>query len=178
MNLNLIEAARSGDTRNVEALIEEIWPDAYRLARAILSETHAAQDVAQDACVIVYRTIGSLRSVEAFRVWFYRIVVREASEYKRRSASLPLPDSGVYDADRSSAIDLWQALDALPASLREVVVLHYFEDLTSREIATILRVPDSTVRFRLMVARRKLRPMIGEAIDAAPSVTKGHVHAV
>jgi len=53
-----------------------------------------------------------------------------------------------------------QALALLSPHLREVTVLHYFEDLPSREIAAILGVPDGTVRFRLLMARRQLRRIL------------------
>ena len=44
-----------------------------------------------------------------------------------------------------------------------VVVLRYFEELSSREIASVLRIPDGTVRFRLMLAKRALRPLLDNA---------------
>lgn len=144
-----------------DQLIEAVWPDAYRLAYAVLGERGAAEDAAQEACIIVYRSISSLRSREAFKVWLYRIVVREATEIKRRrSRTLAVEREPSYSWDRSDALDLWRALDALPPALRTVIVLHYFEDLTSAEIASVLRIPSATVRFRLVLARRRLRPLL------------------
>jgi len=158
-----IEAARAGDPSDIDRLIETIWPDAYRLARAILGESHAAEDAAQDACVIVYRTISSLREAAAFRVWLYRIVVRAASEIKRRRARR---ESEIVDvatsSDESIRIDVWRALATLPPGLRTIIVLRYFEELSSREIAAVLRIPDGTVRFQLMIGRRRLRPLLAE----------------
>lgn len=71
--LELVEKAMRGEPPDVESLIEAVWPDAYRLAYAVLGERQSAEDVAQEACVVVYRTIASLRSAAAFRVWFYAV---------------------------------------------------------------------------------------------------------
>ena len=145
----------------VERLLESVWLDAYRLAMAIVTQPQSAEDAAQDACVTMYRSISSLRNPGAFRTWFYRIVVREALKQKKLHAA---------------SVDLWRALARLPDNLRTVIVLHYFETLTSREIGKIFGIPEATVRFRLMMARRKLRPLLEEHIS--PNDTKGEVYAL
>jgi RNA polymerase sigma-70 factor (ECF subfamily) len=176
----LVTAARDGGPAQIERLVQTIWPDAYRLAHAILGDRQGAEDAAQEACIIVYRTIASLRSVAAFRVWFSRIVVREAAQLKRRRsrtehAEQPAPAR----ADDTASLDVWRALAALPESLRAVVVLRYFEDLTSREIASVLQIPDGTVRFRLLVARRRLRPLLSDAPEhAASAAGEVRTHAI
>jgi len=88
---HLVEAARQGGQAEIEHLLEVVWPEAYRLARAIVLDRQGAEDAAQEACIILCRSISSLRSAAAFRVWFYRIVVREASELKRRHARIGPP---------------------------------------------------------------------------------------
>ena len=159
----IVEAAIDGGSANVERLLEAIWVDAYRLAKAILGESQSAQDVAQDACVTMFRSISSLRSPDAFRTWFYRIVVRQALKQKKLQAPYPIlqMDTG-HSHDPAASIDLWRALAKISDGLRTVIVLHYFEALTSREIGRVLNVPEATVRFRLMTARCKLRPLLKE----------------
>lgn len=157
----LIDAARSGRAADVERLLEAVWPDAYRLARAIVGEAHTAEDTAQEACLQMFRSIATLRNSDAFRTWFYRIVVREALKQKARltvSATLVADDG--YCEDRSALVDLWRALATLPVHLRSVIALHYFEGLSSREIGKIVGVPEATVRFRLMTARRRLQRLL------------------
>ncbi len=164
----LVEAARSGAREEIERLLQTIWPDAYRLAFAVLGDGPSAEDAAQDACVIVYRTIASLRDPAAFRTWFYRLVVRESSRLKRqRSRPESASEAAAHEPDHAASLDIWRALSTLPQHLREVVVLRYFEDLPSREIASTLRIRDGAVRFRLMVARRRLRSLLGEVFENA-----------
>ena len=175
--IELIDAARSGGAAEIERLLEAAWPDAYRLARAILAHDQGADDVAQEACVNTYRSIGTLRSSDAFRTWFYRIVLREALKAKKHLAtSMPLSGDAVYYDDPAAAIDLWRALATLPEHLRAVVVLTYFEDLSSREVGQILRIPDATVRFRLMTAKRRLLPLLRE--NAPSDSSKGELYAL
>jgi RNA polymerase sigma-70 factor (ECF subfamily) len=159
----LVDAARTGGRDEIEMLLRTIWPDAYRLARAVLGEAQPAEDAAQEACIIVYRTIASLRSSAAFRTWFYRIVVREAAELKRRRPRTePAPEAPASAVDQTAPVDVWRALSMLSSTLRDVVVLRYFEDLSSPEIAAVLSIPEGTVRFRLMIARQRLRPLLGD----------------
>lgn len=167
----LIDAARRGGTAEIASLLEAIWPEAYRLAKAILQEEAAAQDAAQDACIVIYRSITSLRNTGAFATWFYRIVTREAFKQKQLLKSTEATGSEfAYQDDRDAIADLWRALGTLSMHHRSVVVLHYLEGLTSREIAAVLRVPDATVRFRLMIARRRLRQALQET--DSPASTK------
>jgi RNA polymerase sigma-70 factor (ECF subfamily) len=127
--------------------------------------------------VILNRTIGSLRRVEAFGAWWYRIVLREATRSRKRRAFETLDLNPAYEEDPSNAVDVWQAVAALPALLRAVVILRYFEDLSSREIAKILRIPDGTVRFQLMLARNRLHRLLAvhDTAMLSPQKVESHV---
>ena len=168
---DLIERARLGDQGALDDLIAAAWPDAYRLAFAITTNRQCAQDAAQDACVIAYRKIGDLRQAGAFRAWFYRIVVREARRVAKNRATHEDVNDGHYDEDTAQHLDVWRAVESLPSMQRRIVILRYFEDLTSREIATILRIPDGTVRFQLMLARKQLRPLLHVSDESVASVS-------
>jgi len=156
-----IRAARQGNREAIDALVEAVWPRCYRVAFCVLGEGALAEDAAQEACIALCRGIGSLRELDAFNGWLYRIVVRAAARVRRRRSPPPPPDDVNAGLDGATIeIDVQQALALLSPHLREVTVLHYFEDLPSREIAAILGVPDGTVRFRLLMARRQLRRIL------------------
>ncbi len=72
-------AAQSGDPAALADLLRSVWPDAYRVARAIVANHATAEDVAQDACAQVLSSLGGLRDPERFAPWFLRIVVNAAS---------------------------------------------------------------------------------------------------
>ncbi len=156
-----IVAARGGDAAALEALLIAIWPHAYRIALSILHQPPAAEDAAQEACARILLGLGQLRAREAFSVWLYRIVVREALAIERRTRlHEPLDPRAVASAspltDALVRLDVLRALGELPPQQRAVVALHAYADLNSREIAAVLEMPEGTVRYHLSLARRRL----------------------
>lgn len=167
-----IDAARKGGQAEVERLLEMIWPHAYRLARSILGNRQMAEDAAQETCVLIFGRIASLRHPEAFATWFYRIVVRTARKLRKTQTDrVPLLNDVTWSDDCCEILDLEAALGSLSERLRTVLVLYYFEGLSSRQIGKILHVPDATIRFRLMTAKRLMQPML--AINDSPVSSKG-----
>lgn len=154
----LIDSARSDDA-SLERLIEAVWPEAYRLAGSILRDRTLAEDVAQEACADVARSLHALKDPRTFSSWLYRIVTNRSI-----SAARKLPTTVSIDTvrecgtqfDSSDALDLYNALARLPVDQRAALVLHYYGGLNSFEIAEALGVAAATVRFRIMLARRAL----------------------
>ncbi|MHB8141352.1 MAG: RNA polymerase sigma factor [Vulcanimicrobiaceae bacterium] len=174
----LIESAIRGDRPALEALLEATWPDAYRLSRSILRDETLAADAAQEACVIIYRTLGSLRDPAAFRGWWHRIVTREALRLaKRRVGDVTFDDLSDTEAaalvrqeqsgQQYGDVDLQRALAALPVRRRTVLLLRYYAELDSSAIGAALGVPASTVRFHLASAKRQLHRLLSASTRAA-----------
>ncbi|MGC8485158.1 MAG: RNA polymerase sigma factor [Candidatus Baltobacteraceae bacterium] len=185
-DLACTEAARAGDREELDALLTVCWPTAYRIALAIIGENALAEECAQEACAQLVRTLPELREPAAFRGWFYRIVVNAARATLRRERrhrdSVPIDETveRAGDDDDATTIErlgIEHALLALPSMQREAIVLHYYADLTSKEIARVVGVPDGTIRYRLFLAKRRLRVLLGERRDAAPAMTEVNGHA-
>jgi RNA polymerase sigma factor (sigma-70 family) len=172
----LARAASNGAEGAHEALVRALWPDAYRIAWSILGERGAAEDAAQAACAAICAKLPTLSDSGAFVAWAYRIVVSHARDFARARSRLQLRETVGYDDatadatydDPSVRLDLEAAISRLPESLRLVLELHYFIGLNSREVGTALGVPAATVRFRLMMARRRLRPLLCDS-TASPA---------
>lgn len=164
MRLNVppevFEAARRGDEAGMEDLLRLLWPHAYRIARSIVHDDARAEDAAQESCAIVYREIYSLRSPSALCVWVYRIVLREALRAEKVRSAEILHVAYTMHNDIEMKIDVDRALGLLPADQRAVIVLRYYADLNSSEIARILGIPSPTVRFRLVRARNRLSDLL------------------
>jgi len=176
----LLAAAISGDRAATDRVIVACWPHAYRIAAAILRSREAAEDAAQEACAVLYRNVVRLRVPAAFNTWFYRIVVRQATllQRKRRlaeivAAVLPQPEA---ETDPTSRIDVLAAVDRLPTRQRTVVMLSYYARMNSREIAGVLGIPDSSVRFALMNAKKTLATLLDDR--ATPAFRWENAHAV
>jgi len=166
---DLAQAASNGDAGAYEALVRVLWPNAYRIAWSILGDRGAAEDAAQAACATICAKLSALADTRAFVAWSYRIVVSHARDHARARSRLQRRETIGYDEaaarttsddDPSDRLDLEAAIAQLPESLRLVLELHYFVGLNSREIGTALGIPAATVRFRLMIARRRLRPLL------------------
>jgi RNA polymerase sigma-70 factor, ECF subfamily len=158
-----IAGAQAGDESAREALVAAIWPGCYRLATIVIGDAALAQDAAQEACAIVHLRIRGLRNLDAFDAWLYRIVMHEAVRVRRRNPPVfEFPESAAMHDDRIAAIDVWRALDELPLDQRDVVVLFYFDDLTTEEIAKILGIAHVTARTRLSRARERLRGILDD----------------
>jgi RNA polymerase sigma-70 factor (ECF subfamily) len=145
---------------------------AYNLARWLTRNPQDAEDVVQDACVRALRYVESLRSGEA-RAWFLTIVRNAFYDWvSRNRPGEVLSDSedaldGAVDfaavdpeqnaVRRSDARVLADALAALPLQFREAIVLRELEELSYREIASVVGVPVGTIMSRLARGRAMLR---------------------
>ncbi|HEX3941548.1 MAG TPA: sigma-70 family RNA polymerase sigma factor [Acidobacteriaceae bacterium] len=141
---------------------------AFRIAYALLRHVQDAEDVVQEAFLKLYRTGGwkDMRDERAFlarMVWRMAIDRRRAggretageTDMDQRPSSAASPEQHVTSADATATIH--RMIDALPEDLRQPIVLSGIEGMTSREIAAVLRLPEGTVRTRLMRARKLLK---------------------
>lgn len=143
--------------------IERRLVPAYRLARAILLDDQEAEDPVQDACLAAWRGRGSLGDADRFEAWFDRILVngcrdrlRARKRVRMRAIALEREvraPTGRWAADEA----LVDALAALDADHRIVVLLRFQQDLTVDEIARRLGLPLGTVKSRLHYALRSIR---------------------
>lgn len=142
---------------------------AVRLARWIMRDPVAAEDVVQDACVRALQYFPSFRGGDG-RAWLLQIVRNTAygrlsrrgrsAETEMDEASLevadPAPDPEAVMQHGEAMGQLEQALSALPLELRECLVLREFEEMSYRDIARVTGVPVGTVMSRLWRARQSL----------------------
>ncbi|PYO10308.1 MAG: RNA polymerase subunit sigma [Gemmatimonadetes bacterium] len=158
-----------------ERLVLPHLDDAYTLARYLLRDEHDAQDVVQEAVLRALRHFAGLRQEDA-RAWLLTIVRNccyslHKARRKDRSTVPITNDAAEEVADPGSTDDLaiegserervQAAVDALPAQLREVIVLRELSDLSYREISEVVGVAVGTVMSRLSRARDRLAAALG-----------------
>lgn len=161
--------AQSGDREALDDLFKSVQTPLYRCLRALVGDPALTEDVLQDVFVLIYRKLGYLREPELFRSWCYRIATREAFRALRRERrwSALVRDEAVLDNQPAAAPDesidpgLMARLPALvavvsPAS-RAVLVLHYLEEMSLREVAVVLGLSPGTVKSRLAYGLSSLR---------------------
>jgi len=165
----LIRQAKAGDAGAFGALYESMARDLYRFALYSLGSEPAAQDAVQEAVLSAFRNIAALRSDEAFRPWMFRILRNACRKSLRQGLTAraePLEERfceiAAKDPPLGRALELRQAIAALPESAREIVIMHVLEGYGSREIGQMLGCPPGTVRARLSRAMAKLRKELDE----------------
>ena len=135
----------------------------YRLAYSYLQNREAAMDAVQNAIVKALENCYSLKNPNAMNTWLYRIVVNECLQLLRKTKrEEPLTDAETgkliylepaYDRDRQ----VYDEVMRLPEALKTVVILHYYEDLTLKQISEVTDTNLSTVKTRLYSALKKLK---------------------
>lgn len=156
--------------REFEARLVESSTLAFRVAYSVLRHREDAEDVAQEAFAKAYRNFRQLRDRDRFRAWLARMTWRLAIDRYRATRRHPTVEldpndpSGPTTAETVAARDrseqLWRAIDALPEKLRLVVVLANMEGHDVKEVATLLGLPQGTVKSRLFSARQRLKEQL------------------
>lgn len=171
MALRFGQCCPERDQQAYEALVRALRPNAYRIAWSVLGEPSAAEDAAQSACIAICAKLRDLSDVRAFAGWSHRIIVSHARDHARARCRLQRRETIGYETadaistreDVTARLDLEAAISTLPEQLRLARELHYFFGLTTSEVGVALAIPAATVRFRLMIARRRLRPLLHDS---------------
>lgn len=140
----------------------------YRVAASYLRGENDRLDAVSEAIAKAWEKRHTLRNDAVFRTWITRILIRECVNIQRKQArSVPMeqmPESA--EEEEAPVAELRNALERLPQRYRTMVVLHYMEGYDVREMAQIMGTTKGAVCAGLSRARRKLREMIGEELDA------------
>ncbi len=167
----LVSAAKSGDRDAFGRLVVVTSPSVYALALRLVGDEHDAADVLQETYLRAFKSIGQFRGESSVATWLYRIATNCSSTQlrmrsRRRHAQLgdaqPVCERAARDLDAvlASGSDrdrLVAALDALPSTLRSVVVLSDVYDLGHDAIAAELGISRTASKVRLHRGRAKLR---------------------
>ncbi len=152
-----------------EQRVRECHRLVFHVAYAVLSDRADAEEVVQDAFFRAYRKLSGLREPQKFRSWVARMGYRLALNRWRAATRALRRDTAWHEmsaggqanvesivARREMKRRLREEIDRLPRKLQAVVILSAVEELDTRDIAGVLRIPEGTVRSRLHLARKAL----------------------
>ncbi len=171
----LIRRAQSGDVRAFEQLVETHIPQVRRFARAFAHHEQDADDLAQEAFIKIYLSLGSYRFQSAFSTWVFSVTrncfldslksrSRREKTVEAVSASTDVPIAPSADQLielQENHSRLWSAIQKIPLEYRTALVLFDIEGLSYDEVAVVENVALGTVRSRLSRARAHLRALLG-----------------
>jgi RNA polymerase sigma factor (sigma-70 family) len=160
----MFAAAQAGDPAALEQVLRELQPDIRRYARRQCHRTSSIEDVVQEALIVLYRRMGSVRDPLAVAGWVFRVVTRlcmlpvlglirgaeELTDRHEAAHFAQVPQDELR-------IDLVRALESLPAIYREVILLRDMEQLTISEVADRLGITREACKSRIHRGRALMR---------------------
>ncbi|MDP1860535.1 MAG: sigma-70 family RNA polymerase sigma factor [Gemmatimonadaceae bacterium] len=181
-------AAASGDRDAFGRLVDVTRTVVTSITLAILRDSEASADVAQDVFISAWTGLSKLRDPTSFLPWIRQLArnrahhaLRSRIRLGRRITNRDVDEILAAATDpRPSAIEemvaaeeraaLASSIDALPASAREIVILYYREGQSSRQVATLLGMTEDAVKQHLSRSRARLRAsLVRQIADTAPS---------
>ena len=169
-----IARVQQGDAGAYDYLVSKYLRRVVSIAWGVVRNAHDAEDLAQEAFVKAFQSIGRFRAGESFGPWIYRIVTNAALDTRkhrtkfqhetiadsepaarRDDAALPAMSNEI-----ARRIDI--AIEELPEMQRIVARLHLVEEFDHQQIAAIMDLSEGTVRSHLSLARKKLREKLAD----------------
>jgi RNA polymerase sigma-70 factor (ECF subfamily) len=160
----IVERVLKGDTDAFNLLVRQWEKPIYNFIVRMIGDRDEAMDLCQEAFMKAYRELDSLKDLDRFSAWLYRIAHNTCYSKLRKDHGKTFvelePETHASRTSIESRLAVEKALQHLPEDQREVVVLKVFQSLKFEEIAAIQDAPVSTVKSRLYMGFEKLRSML------------------
>jgi len=173
-----IRQVLEGKTIAYTYLVDQHKDHAFNLAFRICGNREEAEEIAQDAFIKAYKSLGNFKMRSSFATWLYRIVYNSAiSLIRTRKKVISLEDFPGNTADSMSYSDneaetkaeeeyrntlLNIALQKISEEEKGLISLYYFEEMTIDEISAVTGLNKSTIKVKLFRARQKMLEIIQE----------------
>ena len=161
------------DKNAMENLYLEHFPRVYRTAYFVTGDHQMAEDVAQEAFLKAFANLHKLQERQKFASWISVIASNHAVDLLRKNKKVFFTDNmETYGGEDLSdnPTECWDkketsqavrdALARLEPEEREIIVLKYFNELSIKEIASLIKAPSGTIKSRLFRARDKIRLLL------------------
>lgn len=165
-DLALAQAAKLGDRRAFETIVQRHGPAMTRYALRATPDRGEAEDLVQEALVAAWQSLDRFDARSSLRTWLFGILVNKVGTARRKRKALPVEDEQLDRPDHSDPLqaasdsELRRALEAalmtLPDRQRTAWLLVEVEGMTQPEAANVMRTTPDTVRGLLQRARRSL----------------------
>ena len=144
--------------------VQELKAPMWGLAIGLMKHPQDAEDAIQNALLSAYEHLDDLRLFDKIKPWVLKILTRECYRIADRRPNYTelddLPDAAAPCEDLDTKASVWNAVNSLETRYREIIILFYYENLSTKEIAQILDLSEENVRKRLSRARAILRTLL------------------
>lgn len=167
----------TGDHSAFDALVADHKARVYNLVCHMVGDPEWAKDVTTEVLLQIYRSLGRFRGECSFRTWLYRVTLNVCRHELRGRRRHFVPETPLVEGVGADDVPFEQvaarvlvgkvreAITLLPEKQRAAVILFFLEELSYREIASVLRVPLSTVKARVFQGIRSLRNRLADTLD-------------
>lgn len=170
----VIQKAQKGDVQAFSLLVINHQDFLYNLALRVTSHPQEAQDLSQEAFIRAWRALPSFRGQSSFRTWLYRILVnlsydrypklkQEMQNLSIEAEEFDPPDEYILEENlefKNLRAFLHEKMKSLPETYRMVLMMRYQNDLSYKEIATILDIPMGSVKTIIFRAKAALKEQL------------------
>lgn len=154
------------DEENKDRLIRENYADIYVYCFRHLGHRETAEDITQETFLRFLRNMERYREYGKIKNYLYVIAGNVIRDHYRKTKELPvekemytegksMPDMDVEHA--AERVEIREALAAVESPDREIIILRYYQELKIKDIAAVMNMPASTVRYRLKTAEKELK---------------------
>jgi len=170
----IVSAAQHGDPRAIELLLDGSHAHVRRFARTLCATPEDAEEAAQEALIILYRKIGTLRVAAALASWIFQIVRNECVRRSRVTFHRPVSAAMVEPSAEDAALvrleleRIVAAIAELPPEQRAVLVLRDIQGLSGADTAQALGLSRAAMKSRLHRGREMLRSRLS-TLDSTDS---------
>lgn len=167
----MIDQVLSGQSEAFEALADRYYSIVYRYAFRWTKVKEDAEDVTQEVFIKVARNLHTFNKKSLFSTWLYRITANCATDFERKNRKWH--EHETIDSKEKDLVfanpgpqaqgfhkEILNAVNRLPAKLKESMLLVYAEGMTHKEVAQIQGCAETTVSWRIFQAKRKLKKVL------------------
>ncbi|MGG3942995.1 sigma-70 family RNA polymerase sigma factor [Peribacillus psychrosaccharolyticus] len=162
-----IMKAKRGNEKAFQELIQDQKNKLFRMAYLYVKNEDDALDIVQETIYKAFISIKQLKDPHYFTTWISRILINTALDFiKKNNRMIPFSEFAGYHTDENLLIeeklDLVEAIERLEVPYKTVIIFRYYQDLTIKQIAELLKCPEGTVKTRLHRAINQLKSDLKE----------------
>lgn len=163
----LIKKAKNGDEEAFTQLIVSMEQDLYKIAKMRLNCEEDINDAVQETIIETFKSLPKIKQPQYFKTWIIKVLINKCNKIYKHSNKKHFVEYNeqintnyVTNDNNIEEIDFFLLIKKLNYKERITLILYYHENLTTKEIAKILKEPGSTVRNRISRTKAKLKKYI------------------
>ncbi len=180
LDQSYIDKAVTGDTHAFAVLVNRYKYMVFTLAMKVLKNREEAEEVSQDVFVKMYQALQTFKGDSKFSTWLYKIAYHRSLDYlKKQGRNLTTTSLDEFTEQQIPSLEntlavleakerktmLKNAMNQLQEEDSIVLTLHYFEELSLKEISKIIGVEANTVKVRLFRSRKRLAAILKNSLE-------------